>query len=252
MGRKEFREYLKRKESEEKELERKKAIIKDSYLNNKLVPFHLRSEARELMDEIIYETGQQRVSKPLNVYVTTSRDPSSRLKQFAKHLSLILNASSVTRGSMTIKELAEQNFDVLVMVGESHGQANSLILTYFPYGPTFYFSLHNVRLLSRTKPFSTKALLILENFGTDIGLKLKQNLSYMFPSVEKGKRVVVFHNKDDIIRFRHYFLEHNPEEDTIRFDMKLYKVMKGSLEFEGDPEWELRAFINTANKNNVL
>lgn len=263
MTRREFRNYLKQRESEIKTHNKELAIIKDCYVNSKPIPHHLREKAKDLMDEIIFDpqadSMKQKFTRAQNIYITTSRDPSSRLRQFVKHLSLIFNATSIGRGSMTIQDLSEQKFDVIMIVGEAKGNACSLIVSFMPYGPTFHFSLHNVKLDRREKSIKRDLNLILENFTTETGVMVKDYLSVLFPSNNQtdekeivAKRSLVFINKDDLIRVRHYFNEAKVEEDKISFDMKLYRINRGSLEFEGDPIFSLSSFINTAGKNQIL
>ncbi|KRH95248.1 U3 small nucleolar ribonucleoprotein (snoRNP) component [Pseudoloma neurophilia] len=265
MTRKEYRNYLRERESDIKAHNKEVAIIKECYQNSKPIPFHLREKAKDLMDDIIFDTQsdsiKKRFTREQNIYITTSREPSSQLRQFVKHLSLIFNATLISRGGMTIQELSEQKFDVLMIVGESKGKASSLIITYMPYGPTFHFSLHNVKMDRREKSIKKNVNLILENFTTETGLMVKDYLSVLFPifhdssksgKVVPAKRSLVFINKDDLIRFRHFFNEDRIQEDVISFDMKLYRINRGSIEFEGEPIFSLNNFINTAGKNNIL
>lgn len=259
MTRKEFRKFLRQKESETRTHQKELAIIKECYENSKPIPHYLREKAKDLMDELIFDPDtnvmQNRFTRPQEIYFTTSRDPSSKLRQFVKHLCLIFNGTSISRGNMTIKELCEQNFDILVIIGESKGVANSLILTFFPYGPTFHFSLHNVKLERRENSIKRDVNLILENFTSQTGILVKDYLSVLFPSSVSdvpAKRTLVFYNRDDLIRMRHFFNEQKIQNDTISFDMKLYKINKGSLQFEGESLFNLHTFINTAGKNNIL
>lgn len=263
MTRKEYRNYLKQRESGIKTHNKEVAMIKECYLQSKPIPHHLREKAKDLMNEIIFDTNsdslKKRFTKEQKIYITTSRDPSSKLRQFVKHLALVFNATPISRGNMTIKELSEQKFDILMIIGEAKGNPSSLIMSYMPYGPTFHFSLHNVKLERREKSIKRDVNLILENFTTETGLMVKDHLSVLFPTYNQNdqkhnlaKRSLVFINKDDLIRVRHYFNEDKIQEDNIAFDMKLFRINRGSFEFEGDPIFSLSSFINTAGKNKIL
>ena len=265
MTREEYRNYLKQRECDFGAHGEEVAIIKDCYQNSKPIPFHLREKARDLMEDVVFDTDNDSVggefAREQGVYITTDREPSSGLRQFIKHLALVFDATSVGRGGVAIRGLSEQKFDVLMIVGESRGAPSSLVLTYMPYGPTFHFSLHNVKIDRREKSIKKNVNLILENFSTETGLLVKDYLSMLFPvfhddsgndKIQSAKRTLVFLNKDDLVRFRHYFNEDRIQEDVVAFDMKLYRINKGSIEFEGDPIFSLNTFVNTAGKSNVL
>lgn len=249
MSKRDFRKYLKQKDEEKKIQEKNISIIKECYEKNLPIPFHLKKEALNLMDHVIFENKIRK--EPKQLYLTTSRDPSSKLRQFVKHLSLIFNGISISRGNMTIKELCDQKLN-LIIIGETKGNASSLILT-FPNGPTFYFSIHNLFFMRRERSIKRNLNLILENFNSEIGNLVKNHFSLLFPFEKEGKRNLIFINKDDLICVRHFFYEDNKLiKDNISFDMKLYKICKGTLEFEGDPIFSLKNFINTSGKNPIL
>ena len=93
------------------------------------------------------------------IIITTSRDPSSKLLQFAKvrlsdlplslHSMYFLqemwlifpNSHHINRGMYVVKELAMD----LIILDEHRGTPDTLIVSHFPHGPTLYFMLHNVR-----------------------------------------------------------------------------------------------------------
>ena len=83
------------------------------------------------------------------VVVTTSHDPSSRLKMFLKEVRLLIpNAERVNRGSYTPKEIVQackkNEVTDLVILHEHRGDPDGLILCHLPHGPTAYFGLSNV------------------------------------------------------------------------------------------------------------
>ncbi len=113
------------------------------------------------------------------VLITTSRDPSSRLSQFAKELKVLVpNAQRLNRGNQVgdqayhaptpslftsisltqrttsqtqvLPELVEScrnhGFTDLVVVHEHRGEPDGLVVCHMPYGPTAYFGLYNAVL----------------------------------------------------------------------------------------------------------
>ncbi|KAI0921298.1 hypothetical protein AcW1_004682 [Taiwanofungus camphoratus] len=118
------------------------------------------------------------------IIVTTSRDPSSKLQQFAKEMRLVFpNSHRINRGNYVVKELAEacraNDVTDLVILHEHRGnpgqfhlwnlgisspydcsafppsisletvktlQPDAMIVSHFPHGPTVFFTLHSVIL----------------------------------------------------------------------------------------------------------
>jgi U3 small nucleolar ribonucleoprotein protein IMP4 len=126
------------------------------------VPTELRGEARELQHEMeldLYDnTGDKEDTPALDdeyanighrdpkVCITTSRDPSSRLKMFAKEIKLCIpNAQAINRGGYRMDELVgaakKNDFTDVVVLNETRGNPDSLIVSHLPFGPTTYFTL---------------------------------------------------------------------------------------------------------------
>uniref|UniRef100_A0A915ILN6 Brix domain-containing protein n=1 Tax=Romanomermis culicivorax TaxID=13658 RepID=A0A915ILN6_ROMCU len=93
------REYIYRKSVEEKQrqIQNKKDQIKKALDDNKVIPTHLQKDALELQKSVDFmDDGGEGLTthvddeykwagvKDPKIVVTTSRDPSSKLKQFAK------------------------------------------------------------------------------------------------------------------------------------------------------------------------
>ena len=98
--------------------------------------------------------------------ITMSRDPSSKLLQFAKvklsDLPLLLhsmyflqemqlvfpNSHHINHSTFVVKELATachaNDITDLIILQEHHGTPDTLIISHFPHGPTLYFMLHNM------------------------------------------------------------------------------------------------------------
>ncbi|EPR78728.1 BRIX domain protein [Spraguea lophii 42_110] len=253
--------YLKRKESEEKELNKKKERIKECYQSNKKIDHNLRSEAANLMEEIIYDTGitNDNILPRENIMVSTSRDPSSKLREFVKHVSLVFSGEYISRGSYSMKELIDickgRGSNCLILLNENRGVVNNMIITMLNYGPTYYYNLVNVKYVRRKENVKQKCKLIVDGFKSEIGIRVKNMLQSMFNcDADKENRIVVFCNKNDIIKYREYIVDgcNKMEKVESRFDMVLYKIVKGTVDDEGEEIYKIRRFINTAAKNYVL
>lgn len=121
------------------------------------------------------EYAQAGIEDP-RVLITTSRDPSSKLQQFAKvrpvgaliqiareptgspgpptpqqELRLCVpNSTRINRGNYVMTELADacrtNQMTDLIVVHEHRGVPDALMLSHFPHGPTVLFTLTGVVL----------------------------------------------------------------------------------------------------------
>ncbi|GMI45910.1 hypothetical protein TrCOL_g706 [Triparma columacea] len=214
------------------------------------------------------EYGEVGLADP-RVCVTTSREPSSRLKQFSKELALIIpNASKINRGGYRIDELVqsakESDFTDVVMVQETRGEPDGLVISHLPHGPTAFFSLtgtvlrhdiEGVGSMSEVYPH-----LILEGFTTTLGKRVGNILKALLPVPKHdSKRVVTFRNDDDFISFRHHmYSKSGIDKVTLsevgpRFEMRLYKVRLGTIDMkDAEDEYVLRPYQNTSKKRKAL
>jgi U3 small nucleolar ribonucleoprotein protein IMP4 len=132
------KEYLYRKSLEGKEAEQyeKKRKIRKALEEGKPIPTEVRAEEASLRREIALEDDNTAVPRthiddeyanagviPPKVLITTSRDPSSRLAQFAKELKLVFpNSQRLNRGGLVVKDLVESarahEFTDIVVVHE--------------------------------------------------------------------------------------------------------------------------------------
>jgi len=205
------------------------------------------------------------------VCVTTSHDPSSRMKQFVKEVRLLFpNAQRINRGQTKINELVEvcrtNGFTDLIIVHETRGEPDSMIISHLPYGPTAYFSLSNCVFrhdIPNSAPMSeVYPHVILENFSTPLGLRIGNVLKHLFPVPKpESKRIVTFANREDQISFRHHVYKKGSEgpkdidleECGPRFEMKLYQLRLGTLDQdEAEMEWVLRPYMNTHKSKYIL
>eukprot|EP01102_Stenamoeba_stenopodia_P008476 TRINITY_DN2439_c0_g1_i1.p1 TRINITY_DN2439_c0_g1~~TRINITY_DN2439_c0_g1_i1.p1 ORF type:complete len:292 (+),score=83.50 TRINITY_DN2439_c0_g1_i1:176-1051(+) len=284
----ERREYLYRKSLEGKERARyeKKRKIRQALAEGKPIPTELREEEEALRKEIEAEDQETTVPRPLlddeyaragiedpKIFITTSRDPSSRLAQFAKELKLIFpNSQRVNRGNHVTSQLVEacraSGVTDMIIVHEHRGEPDGLIISHLPYGPTAYFGLTNCVLRHDVRDKKTVSLvyphLVFHNFSSTLGLRVQNILKYLFPvPKDESKRVLTFANKNDYISFRHHTFEKEGAGDKAqkvklkeigpRFEMRLYQIKLGSLEMDdADVEWSLRPFMNSAKKKQYL
>lgn len=208
---------------------------------------------------------------PPRVCVTTSRDPSSRLKQFAKEVALLLpDSTRVNRGGTTVSDLVDSckggEFTDIVMVQETRGEPDGLVISHLPNGPTAFFSLSGTVLrhdIEGGVGSMSEALphVITEGFESELGRRTTVVLKNLFPPGAKHdtKRVVTFRNEGDFISFRHHTWtkvkrdEVKLKEVGPRFEMRLYMMRLGTLEQkEAENEFVLRPYQNTANKKKKL
>ncbi|XP_022095939.1 U3 small nucleolar ribonucleoprotein protein IMP4-like isoform X2 [Acanthaster planci] len=202
--------------------------------------------------------------------LTTSRDPSSKLKQFAKEVKLIFpNAQRLNRGNYDVSQLVQacraNEVTDLLIIHEHRGVPDALQVCHLPYGPTAFFTLLNTVMRHDIPNIGTMSEvyphLIFHNFKSKLGERVMNILKYLFPvPKEDSKRVITFANQDDVISFRHHVYKktdhRNIELSEVgpRFEMKLYEIRLGTIEKEdpGDTEWVSRPYMNTAKKRRHL
>ena len=279
------REFVYRKslEGKERELYEKKRTIRQCLEDGKVIPTELRREESKLREELAMEDTRTAAYGAFNavddeyaraneseprVLLTTSRDPSSRLTQFAKELKLLFPTSQrVNRGSQILPDLAELcrsgGFTDLVMVHEHRGEPDGMVISHMPFGPTCYFGLSNTVMRHDIKDQDIGHVsevfphLILENFSTPLGKRTATVLKHLFPEPKaKSKRVVTFANDADYISLRHHTYEMPRGAKSValtevgpRFEMRLYQIKLGTVEQDdADIEWSLRPFMRSGKK----
>ena len=278
------REYLYRKSLEgvSSASASKKALVSASLSSGSSVATELRADFKTLKNSLDHDddktaSGVKSVDdeygdvglKDPRVCVTTSREPSSRLKQFAKELNLLVpNAQRVNRGNYRVDTLVdackEADFTDLIVLQETRGEPDGLVVCHLPVGPTAFFSLSNTVLrhdLDACAPMSEQyPHVLLDGFSSALGKRIGNVLKCMFPSPKaESKRVVTFANDDDFISFRHHmYAKQGPEKVAIsevgpRFEMRLYQLRLGTLDMkDADNEYVLRPYQNTAKKRKLL
>ncbi|GAB1603430.1 U3 small nucleolar ribonucleoprotein protein IMP4-like [Argonauta hians] len=280
------REYLYRKAIEDRNRtihEKKQKLLKSIEENVPIAP-EIRKDAIRLqrysewddagadplinsMDDEYKNAG---VEDP-QIMVTTSRDPSTKLKQFAKEIRLIFpNSKKINRGNYELKQLIDachsNNVTDLIILHEHRGVPDAMTISHLPYGPTAYFSLFNVVMRHDIPDVGTMSEayphLIFHNFGTRLGRRVVNILKYLNPvPKEDSKRVMTFANSDDFISYRHHVYSKNTETKKIeltevgpRFEMKLYKIILGTIDNAdtADVEWVYKPYMRTTAKRTFL
>lgn len=281
------REYLYRKslQGREQVAYENKRRVREALAAGKPLPTEVRASYDGLQTAIDAEdarTGNQLKNHVDDEYadaglleprvcVTTSREPSSRLKQFAKEVKLLIpNASRVNRGNIRVDELMDscrnQEFTDVVILQETRGEPDGLVVSHLPLGPTAFFSLSGAVLrhdLSQKAAPMSEAYphLILNNFESQIGQRVANILKCLFPIPRPDtQRIVTFSNANDFISFRHHMYSKGESHDKVilhevgpRFEMRLYQIRLGTLEqTHAENEYVLRPYQNTAAKRQVL
>ncbi|XP_072026379.1 U3 small nucleolar ribonucleoprotein protein IMP4-like [Amphiura filiformis] len=278
------REYLYRKSQEEQDriINERKRKVKEALDENKVIPTALQKEALSIQKSLEFDDeGAQELNhiddeyrwagvEDPKIMLTTSRDPSSKLKQFAKELKLIFpNAQRLNRGNYEMNQLVQacraNDVTDLIIVHEHRGNPDALQVCHLPYGPTAYFTLMNTVMRHDIPNMGTMSEayphLIFHNFKSKLGERVMNILKYLFPvPKDESKRVMTFANMDDVISFRHHVykkVDHkNIELSEVgpRFEMKLYEIKLGTIEnaATADVEWVHRPYMNTAKKRRHL
>lgn len=283
----ERREFIYRKtiEQRQKTIQDKRERLKKTIEENKLIPSDLRKDAIDLQKNsewvddgaegiLSHQDDEYRwagVNDP-KIIITTSHAPSSRLKQFAKEIKLILpNSQRINRGNYQTKQLIEacrsNECSDLVILHETRGQPDAMQICHLPYGPTAYFTLFNVVMRHDIENSGTISEayphLIFNNFSSKLGNRCVNILKYLFPvPKDDSKRIITFSNNDDYISFRHHCYKRaevqkndlNLNEIGPRFELKLYEIKLGTIDNAdtADSEWKLRPYMNTSKKRNFL
>jgi len=278
------REYVYRKsiEQRQKTIEDKKKRLKQAIDENRKIPTDLRDEALKLQQQGDWDDagGEGIVSAEDDEYrwagaedpkviITTSHDPSVKLKQFSKELNrLIPNSQRINRGNYNSRQIVEacrtNQVTDLILIQETRGVPDVIQISHFPYGPTASFSLSNVVMrhdVPDAGPMSEQyPHLIFSNMTSKLGQRTMNILKYLFPvPKEDSHRTITFVNQDDFISFRHHVYKKKDGQIELtelgpRFEMKLYQIKLGTIDQLDacDTEWQYRPFMNTTKKRQFL
>ncbi|KAK7080610.1 snoRNA-binding rRNA-processing protein imp4, partial [Halocaridina rubra] len=199
------REYIYRKHRQDAHAsyQEKKDKVKQSMQDGKQIPVELQNKALKLMDsgdwddmgpKLAVELGGEAargithnddeyrwagVEDP-KIVITTSHDPSVKLKQFAKEIKLLLpNSQRMNRGKYESKQLIEacranQVTDFIVL-HETRGRPDAMVICHLPNGPTAYFNLADVVMRHDIPNIGTMSEqyphLVFQNFKSPLGMR---------------------------------------------------------------------------------
>lgn len=278
------KEYLYRKslEGKEKATYERKRLIRKALDEGKPIPTELRGDEAQLRKEIELEDDNTAVPRSHiddeyahageadpKVLLTTSRDPSSRLIQFAKEMRLVLpNSQRINRGGLVLTELVEtcrnHGFTDVVILHEHRGEPDGMVVCHMPYGPTAYFGIFNTVLrhdIGQKKEVGTISEvyphLIFDKFNSQLGQRFANILKHLFPvPKDDSKRVVTFANDNDYISFRHHTYTAPRGAKSIelkecgpRFELRPYQIKLGTVDqAHVENEWVLRAYTRSTKK----
>lgn len=280
------REYIYRKSIEDRErtIDEKRQKVKAALDKNRTLPTDLRKDAVDIEKSLAWEDeGGDGLTTHMDdeykwagvedpkIMITTSRDPSSRLKMFAKEVRLIFPGSQrINRGNYEMKQLVDacraNDVSDLILLSEHRGKPDGMIVCHLPYGPTAYFTLSNTVMRHDIPDCGTMSEafphLIFNNFSSRLGERIKSILKYLFPvPKDDTRRVITFANQDDFVSFRHHVYKKVEGGKDIelaevgpRFEMKLYQIVLGTVEnaTSADKEWVYKPYMRTTKKRKFL
>ncbi|ORC90936.1 U3 small nuclear ribonucloprotein (snRNP) [Trypanosoma theileri] len=278
------KEFLERRQNEHVHtaIHARKEQFRDALNTATPLPGHLRKDAvalkkfteldddqtRTLQSTVDDEYATAGVEDP-HVLVTTSREPSQKLLEFAKEIRLIIpNAVRMNRGNLSVRQLMDAarrgQYSDVVVLQESQGVPDSLTISHLPLGPTVVFTIHNLVTRHDIENVGTMSEqyphLIFENFTTKLGHRVRDVLKYMFPVPKsEATRVLTFDNQNDFISLRHHTFkvvkgrEVQLTEIGPRMELTPYRITLGTLEMDdAETEWVLHTYMNTAKKRRLM
>lgn len=285
------REYLYRKHLEGRaavDYNRKRALA-DALESGRPVPTELRGQEPRLSgliaaDDALHSAPRSHVDDEYarageadpKVVVTTSRDPSSRLGQFAKEVRLLFPGSQrLNRGNLVLGDLVaacrSNEVTDVVILHEVRGEPSGMIVSHLPSGPTAFFNLSNVVMRHDIKNGDLGTVseayphVVFHGFQTALGARVSNVLRYLFPVPKAdSKRVMTFVNGSDVVSFRHHVYSRpaqgtgRAEDVTLhevgpRFELSLYQLRLGTVDQDtADDEWVLRSYFNSAKRRKAL
>ncbi|KAF5214392.1 hypothetical protein ECC02_013006 [Trypanosoma cruzi] len=278
------KEFLERKQNERvhEAIHARKEQFREAVSNATPLPGHLRKDAlalkkfaeldddqtRTLQTSVDDEYANAGVEDP-RVLVTTSREPSQKLLEFAKEIRLVIpSAVRMNRGNLSVRQLMDAarrgQYSDVVVLQESQGVPDSLTVSHLPLGPTVVFTIHNLVTRHDIQDVGTMSEqhphLIFENFTTRLGRRVRDVLKFLFPVPKPdATRVLTFDNQNDFVSFRHHTFraakgrEVQLTEVGPRMELAPYRITLGTLEMDdAETEWVLQPYMNTAKKRRLL
>ncbi|CAD2101530.1 U3 small nucleolar ribonucleoprotein protein IMP4, putative [Plasmodium vinckei] len=274
--------YLKKVEEEKKKYAEKIKSIKKSYDENKKIKGDLKDEENELRKKMnLYD--EKSLNKNFDdeyffsgienpqVLITTSRNPSAQLENFAKELKLLIpNSEKINRGSYFIKDIIsfarKNNITDVIIIHEYKGVPRNLIICHLPFGPTLFCTIKDCKMrhefLDQINNISTcNPHLIFHNFNSDLGKRIMNIFKYLFPPVKmrinkrrfsKNKNKILISNNMGNQNLANA-INHNEEgeEDEEANDNSIQISIKNS-EYYNLEKFENNRVLAFYNKNDII
>ncbi|MCP9265591.1 U3 small nucleolar ribonucleoprotein IMP4 [Dirofilaria immitis] len=230
------REYVYRKSLEEKQrlIDEKRQTVKKYINENRPIPTHLRKDAIDLQQDA--EWGGEVSAIDDEYRYAGAADPKEMRLMFP-------NAQRINRGHYDIKKLIQackaNDITDFILLHETRGNPDGMIVCHLPFGPTAYFTLSNV---------------VMRHEVPECGTISEEYPHLIFDSLNSplGRR--------NFISFRHHTYskdEHGEiklKEIGPRFEMRPYLIKMGTID-NADAErteWALRSFTNSARKRHAM
>ena len=206
--------YRKGVEEREKAIQDKKDRLKRALDENRLIDGDLRRDALALQksgdwddagpqkaEEFGAESGGTAAKSSQDdeyrwagvedpkVMLTTSRDPSARLKKFAKEFRLLIpNSQRLNRGNYEFGQLLAacraNGVTDFIVLHEHRGTPDGLIICHLPFGPTAYFTISDLVMRHDIPDIGTMSEqyphLVFHNFKIIGNQRLKLKLEHVF------------------------------------------------------------------------
>lgn len=247
-----------------------KETLKGCLETNTRIPHNLRENAKELLEDMVYNESEEETYSWPNISVTTSHDPSSFLKEFAKHFAFIFNCKYLSRSKMTNEYLYEyahcNSITHLFILTECKVRVSSVLMSVFPYGKTYYFNATTKLFSKRMASLKENVYLVCDGFKTEkIGQPLLFDIRRMFPKIKeenknkegaakkykpknkKDCRICAFINSGGTIVFKHYYVKNRKFQADLSMELNLFKISSGTFEMEGDVEYQINGYKNIIN-----
>ena len=186
--------------------------------------------------------------------VTTSRNPSGNIYEFANEISDIFpNCEFVKRKNFDVKEIVKfcinRNYTDIIIINENNKIPDYMTMIHLPYGPTAFFRLTSTatskEIHNHGRSTAHQPELVLNNFDSSLGRTVGRFLACLFPKLPEfdGRQVCTFHNQRDFIFFRRhrYMFDHGKpslQEIGPRFTLKLRWIKKGLFDHNGQVEFK--------------
>jgi U3 small nucleolar ribonucleoprotein protein IMP4 len=190
----------------------------------------------------------------------------------------IPNAQAINRGAYRMDELVEAakkaDFTDIVVVNETRGNPDNLIVSHLPFGPTAYFTISNCILRHDIPECAPSSLqyphLVIDGLSSKVGRRIGRILQALYPgpaTKPDSRRIITYaNNNNDFISFRHHTYTKdnsqgtgNPASITLkecgpRFELQPYEIRLGTMDQNdtAEKEWVLRPYMNTSRKQSTL